>query len=98
MKIFTEDDKEVSKDNDLIKTGMKLNLSNGKTYNLIVRGDINKDGKVTLTDISKLILHYNESKAFILKDPYSLKACDMNFDGEITLTDISQLIIFYNHI
>ena len=98
MNIFTEDDKEVTNDNDLIKTGMKLKLSNGKSYNLIVRGDINKDGKVTLTDISKLILHYNESKAFILKDQYSLKACDMNFDGEITLTDISQLIIFYNHI
>ncbi len=64
MKFFTEEDKEVTNNDELIKTGMKLKLSNGKTYNLIIRGDINKDGKVTLTDISKLIFHYNESKGY----------------------------------
>ena len=99
MKFYTEDDKEANiNDNDIIKTGMKLKLSNGNTYNLIVRGDINRDGRVSLTDISKLIFHYNESKGFILTNEYSLKASDMNFDGEITLTDISQLVFLYNHI
>ncbi len=98
IQVLTEDNKEVGNNNEYIKTGMKLKLSNGKTYNLIVRGDINRDGKVTLTDISKIIFHYNESKDFILTNEYSLKACDMNFDEEITLTDISQLIFLYNHI
>ena len=96
--IVTENGEEIVEDNELIKTGMKLKLSDGKMYILIVRGDINKDGKLTLTDISKLLLHYNGNQGFTITDVYALKGCDMNFDGEITLTDLSQIIVLYNSI
>ena len=43
---------EVEEDS-VIKTGMKLKLVNGQEFDLIVRGDLNCDGKVTLTDLSK---------------------------------------------
>ena len=96
VKIIDKENKEIS-EQDVIKTGMKLILSNNTEYNLIVRGDINCDGKITLTDLSKLILHYNEMRGFELQGS-SLKAGDLNLDNNITLTDLSQLIVLYNSI
>lgn len=91
------DDKVIDAENEVIKTGMKLKLEDGKEYELIVRGDINLDGKVSITDLSKLLLHYNETRGFILEG-CALKAGDMNCDGRVTLTDVSQMLILYNSI
>jgi C1A family cysteine protease len=96
-------DKDVTKENgeivseksETIKTGMKLKLSDGTEYTLIVRGDINGDGRLSLIDISKLILHYNENKGFELTGN-ALKGADMNIDGIINLVDVSQMIMIYN--
>lgn len=94
-RVMTEDGKEVSNNSFIVTTGMKLKLSDGKEYILIVRGDIKPDGIVELTDISKLILHYNENREFQLTGN-ALKAADMNLDGIIDLTDVSQMIVLYN--
>ncbi len=94
-KVMTEDGEEVLNNSFIVTTGMKLKLSDGKEYILIVRGDIKPDGIVELTDISKLILHYNEYKQFQLTGN-ALKAADMNLDGIIDLTDVSQMIVLYN--
>ena len=72
----------VQDEKTIIQTGMKLKLSTGKEYTLVVRGDINLDGKVTLVDLSKQILHFNETKGFILNGP-AVKGADMNYDGTI---------------
>ena len=85
----------ITEEEALIKTGMKLQLSDGTEYTLIIRGDTNCDGEVTLTDLSKLVLHYNETEGFILEGAAE-KAGDMNTDKKITLTDVSQLIVLYN--
>lgn len=85
------------KDDEVIKTGMKLRLSDGSLYTLIVRGDINMDGRVSLTDLSKLILHYNGVKGFELAGD-ALKGADMNIDGKVSLVDVSQLVVLYNSI
>lgn len=87
----------ITNGNEIVKTGMKLKLSNGNMYTLIVRGDINKDGNVSLIDISKLILHYNEIKDCSLIGD-ELKAADMNIDGKVSLIDISQITLLYNSI
>ena len=76
---------------------MKLKLEDGKEYDLIVRGDLNCDGRVSLTDLSKLILHYNEMRGFILTGS-PCKAADMNYDGRVSLIDVSQMVVFYNSI
>lgn len=83
--------------NGLIKTGMKMKLYDDTEYILVVRGDINQDGKVTLTDLSKLILHYNEMKGFELSGD-SLKGADLNMDERVSLIDVSQMLILYNSI
>ena len=94
--VINSDGTSVEED-EVIKTGMKLRLSDGSLYTLIVRGDINMDGKVSLTDLSKLILHYNEVKNFELIED-ALKAADMNIDGIVNLVDISQMLVLYNSI
>ena len=94
IKILDED-KEVTEDNKIIKTGMKLKLNDTKEFELIVRGDLNCDGKVTITDLSKLILHYNETKGHNLTGN-ACDAADMNYDKKVTITDLSQMLVLYN--
>lgn len=92
---FMDGDVKITDNNQVIKTGMKLKLSNEKEYTLIVRGDINGDGRLSLVDISKLIMHYNEAKGFELQGD-AKKGADMNADGKISLVDVSQMIMVYN--
>lgn len=95
--ILDKDGNEVLGNNEIIKTGMKLKLSDNTEYTLIVRGDSNGDGKLNLVDISRLILHYNEVRGFELSGN-NMMAADMNFDGIINLVDLSQIIVLYNSI
>ena len=94
--IYDSAGNEVS-DSAYVKTGMKLRLSDGREYILIVRGDTNLDGNVTITDLSKMIVHYNEFRGMELTGD-ALKAADMNFDGNVTLTDVSQMLVLYTSI
>lgn len=85
----------ISDTNELVKTGMKVRFNNKDTYTIIVRGDLDMDGTITLTDLSKLIAHFNELRGFILSgDPE--RAGDLDGDGTITLTDISKLVVIFS--
>ncbi len=96
-KVYNEQGTEITNSDEVLATGMKLKLSDSSEYTLIVRGDIKTDGILDLTDVSKLILHYNENKGFELSGN-PLKAADMNLDGKIDLVDVSQMIVLYNDI
>ncbi len=96
-KVYNENGTEITNSDEVMATGMKLKLSDSIEYTLIVRGDIKTDGILDLTDVSKLILHYNENKGFELSGN-PLKAADMNLDGKIDLVDVSQMIVLYNTI
>lgn len=93
--VTDEKEREIEDQTELVKTGMILKLSDGSKYRLIVRGDMSQDGKVSLIDVSKLLLHYNEQKGYELSgDP--VKAADMNIDGKVSLIDLSQILTLYN--
>lgn len=92
VKIFNGD--KIVLDTDKLKTGMKLKVGD-KILKIVVIGDINADGKLSLIDISKLIYHYNEDKNYLLADEFK-KAGDINGDEKISIIDISKLIILYN--
>lgn len=77
----------------LVTTDMTLKVGD-KQYILVVRADLDKDGKITLTDISKQILHYVNYEGYILSGAPA-KAADIDLDGEFTLTDVSQLKLIY---
>lgn len=80
--------------NSLVQTGMTLKVEN-ENYKLVVRGDVNGDGKISLIDLSKQIAHYSEIKGFILKGEYE-KACDINLDDNVSIIDVSQFLVLYN--
>ena len=73
---------------EYIKTGMQLKVGNTTNYTLVVRGDINPDGKLTPTDLSQL---KNHRVGLGKLEGARLQAADINYNGEITTLDISQL-------
>ena len=75
-------------DDEVIATGMILKLDENTEYTLVITGDINKDGKLSVTDIAKLKLHLIEKE--VLQDCRYL-AADINGDGRLSVTDLAQL-------
>ncbi len=76
-------------DTDIIKTGMICKIE-GKTYTIIVTGDINEDGKINIMDLVKIKRHLVNLKDSILLNE-NLKAADINLDGEINLLDLVKI-------
>lgn len=78
---------EQIKEEDLITTGSTITI-NSEVIQLIVIGDINGDGKLSSTDLSKLVLHILEKET--LTEEKTI-AADMNEDEQITSTDLSRM-------
>ena len=74
--------------NDIITTGTKLKLDKNIEYTIIVTGDLNGDGKITVTDLAQLKLHCIEKQTLTNN---ALKAADINSDGNVTVTDLAQI-------
>lgn len=75
---------------DLVGTDTKLSLE-GQDYKLAIIGDTNGDGKITVTDVSKLKLHIVELET--LTNCAEI-AADMNKDQNITPTDLSRMKLY----
>ena len=78
--------KEINED-DLVGTGSTLKI-NEEEFKLIVAGDINGDGKISATDLSKLKRHMVELE---LLTENNLLGADIDKDDQITLTDLSNM-------
>ena len=80
----------VVSNNDLVATNMKIRVSDGSEYILVVRGDLNSDGIVDISDLSNLATYFvgksNLARAYVL-------AGDIVNDGIIDVSDISNLAI-----
>lgn len=68
----------------IVKTGVKLHV-NENEYTLIVKGDLDGNGIITITDVVKAKLH--SVYVMLLKDDF-LRALDINLDGDVTITDV----------
>lgn len=86
-KVYDKDEKVITDENELVSTGMKIKTEN-EVYTLIVKGDINGDGKITITDVVKCNLY-----TVNIKVPNELEkvAADVSEDGKISITDVVQL-------
>lgn len=78
-------------DTDIIATGDTIELSSGDTYTIVVAGDINCDGRVTVFDFSAL-------RRYILKQieftEIELLAADINIDSnDVGVKDYSRMRI-----
>ena len=85
-------DGEELQDDDIIITGTEFLVDNTKTYQLAVTGDMTRNGEITITDVSKVKLHYIGLE---LLNSLEQKAADVNGDGEITITDVSKVKLHY---
>ena len=87
---ITRNGKEISQDS-IIATGDVLTTEAGDSYTLIVTGDVNRDGMVTIHDIIKIRIY------LVLKnnlDEIELIAADSNLDGEpISISDLIRVRI-----
>ena len=57
-----------------------------------LKGDVNNDDKITISDVSKLFAYY-KGKVKLTED--DLLVSDLNNDGKITNADISKLFAYY---
>ena len=89
VKIMNSSNKEIT--TGLVSTGQRIIITNNsitETYNVIVKGDTNGDGKISAIDYSKVKLHIlNTNK---LSDSYNI-AADTNGDGKISAIDYSKI-------
>lgn len=77
----------VSDADTLVSTGMKLKTEK-QEYTIVVKGDINGDGQISITDVVKSNLY-----SVHIQTPNEIEkiAADINEDGKITITDVVQL-------
>lgn len=74
-------------ENDVISTGTTIKVGSLQ-YTLIVIGDIDKDGEITINDLAEEKLHLIDNK---LLTGVKEKAADVDDDGEITINDVAQM-------
>ena len=80
---------DVLGDNDIIATGMMVEVGDEElAFTLIVIGDINRDGDMTLTDLALIKLHLVEKQILTGVD---FIAADINNSGDVELTDLAQI-------
>lgn len=55
-------------------------------------GDVNKDGKITITDVTALIGALLNAAEYVETDNYDPAAADVDFDSRVSITDVAALI------
>lgn len=78
-------------DLDYITSGTRVRLSDNSEYTLVVTGDVNSDGKVSVIDLSRLKLRII---GLTTLDDYQTEAADVNYDGKLSITDLSNLKMY----
>ncbi len=86
--IIVDENGNTIADDEIIKTGMKLKLTEELEFTLIVIGDINKDGVISITDLANLKNHLIKLEV-LTGDKYL--AADIDGNGKSTITDLAQL-------
>lgn len=86
--VFTDENGNILQEDGLITTGTQLKVGSSLQFNLVVIGDIDSDGEITVNDLANIKLHLIETK---LLTGIELKAVDLDEDNEITINDLAQM-------
>ena len=73
----------ISSSNSIITTNCKLKLNN-KTYQIVILGDINEDGKITSLDYNEIKMHIMGTK---LKNNADTLSADLDGNNKINAVD-----------
>jgi len=77
----------IAKEDEAVTTGMKV-IAGINEYTVVVLGDVDGNGQVTITDLAKLCLHYIGKEELV--GAYK-EAADLDNNNEITITDLAKL-------
>ncbi len=94
IKIFGVDTKEITDKTKVVTTGMKIKLmENATSYSaeatIIIKGDVNSDGKANTTDVVRTNFHCLGNGVTLVGA--QLEAADFNGDGKVNITDVVQM-------
>ncbi len=81
-------------DSDRVGTGSKLSISlssETKNYTIVIPGDVNGDGNISVVDVSKLFQHYRKTNIISENDYHYILAGDVVADNTIKLPDVAKL-------
>lgn len=90
--LVTDANGETVSENTLVGTGFNIKIimtEEEYNYDVVVLGDTNGDGKVSITDVSQIFQVFYDVTSM---DDIYMKAGDVKADGEIQLTDVSKLL------
>ena len=87
VKIVDKDGITIQED-ELITTSSKIKVGNNLEYTLIVNGDIDEDGEITVNDIAKMKLHLLKKT---LLEGNSLKAANIDEEEGVEINDLARL-------
>lgn len=86
--VFTDKDGKLLAEDAIVTTGTNIKVGKTLQYKLVVIGDVDCDGKITINDLAKLKLHLIEEQ---LLEGTMLKAADVDNDDEVTINDLAQM-------
>ena len=86
--VFLDKKGNVLAEDDIIGTDMTLKVGSTLQFTLIVTGDLDGNGKFSITDLAQMKLHFVEIE---LLTGNKLKAADISGNGEVTITDLAQM-------
>lgn len=79
-------------DTDKIGTGCQVKMQNGKIYTVIVWGDLNGDGELSLTELARVSKIYAKK---VTPSDLEKSAIDINMNGKIDLTELAAISKMY---
>ena len=68
---------------------MVIKVGETLQYTLVITGDIDGDGEITVNDLAKIKLHLIESK--LIAPGITLMAADVDTDNDITINDAAKV-------
>lgn len=86
--VFTDHEGMPLAENGKITTGTKIKVGKTLQYTLVVIGDTDSDGEITINDMAELKLHIIEKEKL---EGIKLKAADIDRDEEVTINDLAQM-------
>ena len=84
---FYNQNNQLISEQTIVGTGMKVRIGTVE-YILVVTGDTNGDGRISIVDLSAIKLHSIGKTNYTLTGQY-FRAGDMNFDNKINIVDVS---------
>ena len=73
---------------DKIGTGCQIKMKSGKVYTIIVWGDLDGDGQISLTELARISkIEVNK----VTPTDLELSAIDMNTNGKLDLTELAAI-------